>query len=74
MAVQWLGLGTCTAGAWVQSLVGEDFASCVAQPKKKKERERMKSAICNNMDITLSEESQTEKDKYCMISPIRGIH
>ena len=34
------------------------------------------SAICDNMDlegIILSEISQTDKDKYCMISLIYGI-
>ena len=36
-----------------------------------------KNATCSNMDdlevIILSEVNQTEKDKYCMISPVCGI-
>ena len=38
LVVQWLGLGSFTAGAWVQSLVRELRSSklhCVAKKKKK---------------------------------------
>ena len=43
LAVQWLGLSTFTAAAWVQSLVGEVrsrklFSEAKKKKKKKKER------------------------------------
>ena len=39
--------------------------------KNKKNKKGGNFAICNNMErITLSEKSQTEKGKYCMISHI----
>ena len=38
LAVQWLGLGTFTAGAQVQSLIGElRSTNLVVRPKKKKD-------------------------------------
>ena len=49
------------------------YSGILLNPKKKKE---WKFAICNNMDGLggyYAEISETEKDKYCMISLICGI-
>ena len=52
------------------------YSGILLNPKKKKKE--LNFAICNNMDglggyYAKSEVSQTEKDKYCMISLICGI-
>ena len=42
LAVQWLGLNAFTAGAWVQSLVGELRSPQATRGKKKKRKDRKK--------------------------------
>ena len=67
LAVQWLGVSTFTAGAQVQSLVGElrfPQAPGHGQKKKKKEILPFATSWMNLEGIMLSEISYTEKDKH----------
>ena len=45
----------------------------IQKPQKRKKIPPFVTTWMNVEDIMLSEISQTEKEKYCIISPIRGI-
>ena len=78
LEVQWLGLSIFTAVAQVQYLVTELRSHGVAKKKSdyvflKNEMMSFAATWINLEIIVLSEVSQTQKDKYHMISLIHGI-
>ena len=61
------------ADAWLQKI----WCICTMKHHSLIKKKEQNNAICGNMDVTrdypISEVSQREKDKYCMISLIRRV-